>query len=66
VPNIGVIGGTHSVLVIDTGMGPRNAGEVLEFATGYANGRRLSTWPRRISIPITRSARIPSLARPPT
>ena len=29
VPNIGVIGGTHSVLVIETGMGPRNAGKVL-------------------------------------
>jgi hypothetical protein len=27
VPNIGVIGGTHSVLVIETGIGPRNVGE---------------------------------------
>jgi glyoxylase-like metal-dependent hydrolase (beta-lactamase superfamily II) len=41
VPNIGVIGGTSSVLVIDTGMGPRSAGKVLEFATSYANGRKL-------------------------
>jgi glyoxylase-like metal-dependent hydrolase (beta-lactamase superfamily II) len=41
VPNIGVIGGTHSVLVIETGMGPANAGKVLQFAAEYANGRRL-------------------------
>jgi hypothetical protein len=41
VPNIGVIGGTHSVLVVETGMGPRNAEKVLTFAAGYANGRRL-------------------------
>src|SRR5580704_9048819 len=33
VPNIGVIGGTHSVLV-ETGMGPRNAEKVLTFAAG--------------------------------
>jgi glyoxylase-like metal-dependent hydrolase (beta-lactamase superfamily II) len=41
VPNIGIIGGTHSVLVIETGMGPQNAEKVLAFAAGYANGRRL-------------------------
>jgi glyoxylase-like metal-dependent hydrolase (beta-lactamase superfamily II) len=41
VPNIGIVGGTHSVLVIETGMGPRNAGTVLEFAADYAKGRRL-------------------------
>jgi glyoxylase-like metal-dependent hydrolase (beta-lactamase superfamily II) len=41
VPNIGVIGGTHSVLVVETGMGPRNAEKVLKFAAGYARGRRL-------------------------
>lgn len=41
VPNIGVIGGTESVLVVDTGMGPRNAERVLEFAADYAGGRRL-------------------------
>lgn len=41
VPNIGVIGGTHSVLVVETGLGPRNAATVLEFATDYANGRRI-------------------------
>lgn len=41
VPNIGVIGGAHSVLVVETGMGPRNAEAVLEFADEYAKGRRL-------------------------
>jgi len=41
VPNIGIIGGTQAVLVVDTGMGPRNANRVLEFAADYAAGRRL-------------------------
>jgi glyoxylase-like metal-dependent hydrolase (beta-lactamase superfamily II) len=41
VPNIGLIGGTHSVLVVDTGLGPRNAQRVLAFAAEYAKGRRL-------------------------
>jgi len=41
VPNIGVVGGTDSVLVIDTGMGPGNAAKVLEFAADYASGRKL-------------------------
>jgi glyoxylase-like metal-dependent hydrolase (beta-lactamase superfamily II) len=41
VPNIGVIGGTHSVLIVETGMGPRNAEKVLKFAADYAKGRRL-------------------------
>jgi glyoxylase-like metal-dependent hydrolase (beta-lactamase superfamily II) len=41
VPNIGVIGGNHSVLVVETGMGPRNAEKVLAFALEYAKGRRL-------------------------
>lgn len=41
VPNIGVIGGTHSVLVVETGMGPGNAGTVLKFAADYADGRKL-------------------------
>jgi len=41
VPNIGVVGGTDSVLVIDTGMGPSNAAKVLEFAADYASGRKL-------------------------
>ncbi|MFF2549380.1 MBL fold metallo-hydrolase [Nocardia sp. NPDC058058] len=41
VPNIGVIGGREAVLVVDTGMGPRNAEAVLEFAADYAAGRRL-------------------------
>ncbi|MBP2330123.1 glyoxylase-like metal-dependent hydrolase (beta-lactamase superfamily II) [Kibdelosporangium banguiense] len=41
VPNIGVIGGRHAVLVVDTGMGPRNAETVLAFAADYAQGRKL-------------------------
>jgi glyoxylase-like metal-dependent hydrolase (beta-lactamase superfamily II) len=41
VPNIGVIGGTRSVLVVETGLGPRNAGKVIKFAADYANGRKL-------------------------
>jgi glyoxylase-like metal-dependent hydrolase (beta-lactamase superfamily II) len=41
VPNIGVIGGTDAVLVVDTGLGTANASEVLAFATSVANGRRL-------------------------
>ncbi len=41
VPNIGVIAGTDSVLVVETGMGPRNAEKVLKFAVGHARGRRL-------------------------
>jgi glyoxylase-like metal-dependent hydrolase (beta-lactamase superfamily II) len=41
VPNIGLIGGAHSVLVVDTGLGPRNAEQVLRFAATYASGRRL-------------------------
>jgi glyoxylase-like metal-dependent hydrolase (beta-lactamase superfamily II) len=41
VPNIGIIGGTHSVLIVETGMGPRNAEKVLAFAADYAKGREL-------------------------
>jgi glyoxylase-like metal-dependent hydrolase (beta-lactamase superfamily II) len=41
VPNIGVIGGTHSVLVVETGLGPRNAEKVLAFAAEHARGRKL-------------------------
>jgi glyoxylase-like metal-dependent hydrolase (beta-lactamase superfamily II) len=41
VPNIGIVAGTHSVLVIETGMGPRNAEKVLMFAADYAKGRKL-------------------------
>ncbi|SEC54202.1 Glyoxylase, beta-lactamase superfamily II [Streptomyces sp. 3213] len=41
VPNIGVIGGRDAVLVVETGLGPRNAEKVLEFASEYARGRRL-------------------------
>ncbi len=41
VPNIGVIAGNHSVLVVETGMGPRNAEKVLAFASEYAKGRKL-------------------------
>ncbi|RSN29597.1 MBL fold metallo-hydrolase [Amycolatopsis sp. WAC 01416] len=41
VPNIGVVGGSHSVLVVDTGLGPRNAEKVLAFAAEHARGRKL-------------------------
>jgi glyoxylase-like metal-dependent hydrolase (beta-lactamase superfamily II) len=41
VPNIGVIGGTDAVLVVDTGLGPVSAEMVLAFAADYAHGRRL-------------------------
>jgi glyoxylase-like metal-dependent hydrolase (beta-lactamase superfamily II) len=41
VPNIGVIGGRDAVLVVETGIGPRNAERVLAFAAEYAAGRRL-------------------------
>ncbi|MFD7663796.1 MBL fold metallo-hydrolase [Streptomyces sp. NPDC059788] len=41
VPNIGIIGGRDAVLVVDTGMGTRNAEAVLEFAADHARGRRL-------------------------
>jgi glyoxylase-like metal-dependent hydrolase (beta-lactamase superfamily II) len=40
VPNIGVIGGTDAVLVVDTGIGTANASQVLAFATEVAKGRR--------------------------
>ncbi|MFX0576274.1 MBL fold metallo-hydrolase [Nocardia nepalensis] len=41
VPNVGVIGGRDAVLVVETGMGPRNAETVLKFATEIADGREL-------------------------
>lgn len=41
VPNIGVIGGTHSVLVVETGMGPGNAGNVLRARSRLKAGRML-------------------------
>lgn len=41
VPNIGIIAGTRAVLVVETGMGSRNAARVLEFAADYADGRAL-------------------------
>ncbi|MEV0647438.1 MBL fold metallo-hydrolase [Phytomonospora sp. NPDC050363] len=41
VPNIGIIGGRDAVLVVETGMGPGNAREVLDFAAEHARGRRL-------------------------
>jgi glyoxylase-like metal-dependent hydrolase (beta-lactamase superfamily II) len=41
VPNIGIIGGEQAVLVVDTGLGRRNAENVVNFARDYANGRRL-------------------------
>ncbi|MEU3644218.1 MBL fold metallo-hydrolase [Lentzea sp. NPDC034063] len=41
VPNIGIIGGTDAILVVDTGLGLTNATEVLTFADKIANGRRI-------------------------
>jgi glyoxylase-like metal-dependent hydrolase (beta-lactamase superfamily II) len=41
VPNIGIVGGTDAVLVVDTGMGPGNAEKVVRFALDHARGRRL-------------------------
>jgi glyoxylase-like metal-dependent hydrolase (beta-lactamase superfamily II) len=41
VPNIGIIGGTQAVLVVETGIGTANAEEVLAFASEVAKGRRL-------------------------
>lgn len=41
VPNVGIIVGESSALVVDTGMGPRNARRVLELARKVAPGRRL-------------------------
>ncbi|MGZ3144599.1 MBL fold metallo-hydrolase [Lentzea chajnantorensis] len=41
VPNIGVIGGSAAVLVVDTGLGVENASAVLAFAQEVARGRRI-------------------------
>lgn len=41
VPNIGIIGGTDAVLVVDTGLGPGNAADVLALAAEHARGRQL-------------------------
>jgi glyoxylase-like metal-dependent hydrolase (beta-lactamase superfamily II) len=41
VPNIGIIVGTHAVLVVDTGMGPANGQKVLESAKTLAGDRPL-------------------------
>jgi glyoxylase-like metal-dependent hydrolase (beta-lactamase superfamily II) len=41
VPNIGIVGGEQSVLVIDTGMGPANGRTVLDTAKRLAGGRNL-------------------------
>src|SRR5690242_2158700 len=41
VPNIGIIGGTQAVLVVETGIGTANAEQVLAFALEVAKGRRL-------------------------
>ncbi|MCX4528536.1 MULTISPECIES: MBL fold metallo-hydrolase [unclassified Streptomyces] len=41
VPNIGIIGGTRAVLVVETGIGTANAEQVLAFASEAANGRRM-------------------------
>jgi glyoxylase-like metal-dependent hydrolase (beta-lactamase superfamily II) len=41
VPNIGIVGGTDAVLVVDTGLGVANASEVLAFASEVAGRRRI-------------------------
>jgi hypothetical protein len=41
VPNIRVIGGTRSVLIVETGLGPGSAEKVLKFAADYGKDRRL-------------------------
>lgn len=41
VPNIGIVLGEHSALVIDTGMGPRNGAAVLAAAKAVAGDRKL-------------------------
>ncbi|KOY59534.1 MBL fold metallo-hydrolase [Streptomyces sp. XY332] len=41
VPNIGIIGGTMAVLVVETGIGTANAEQVLALASEVAGGRRL-------------------------
>jgi glyoxylase-like metal-dependent hydrolase (beta-lactamase superfamily II) len=41
VPNIGVIGGRDAVLVVDTGMGKRNAQNVLSAVEEIASGREI-------------------------
>ena len=42
VPNIGIILGDDSALVVDTGMGPANGAKVLEIAKGLAGSRPLT------------------------
>lgn len=41
VPNIGIVLGDHSALVVDTGMGPQNGAAVLRAAQEIAGDRRL-------------------------
>jgi glyoxylase-like metal-dependent hydrolase (beta-lactamase superfamily II) len=41
VPNVGILVGEDAVLVVDSGMGPRNGKRVLEAAQGRRDGRRL-------------------------
>ncbi|KPQ05633.1 MAG: Zn-dependent hydrolase [Rhodobacteraceae bacterium HLUCCA12] len=41
VPNIGIVLGEHTALVVDTGMGPRNGAAVLDAAQALAGDRRL-------------------------
>ena len=41
VPNIGIVEGDTAVLVVDTGMGPRNGSKVLKVVEDIANGRKI-------------------------
>ena len=40
-PNIGIVVGTTGVLVVDTGLGPKNGATVAKIAAGLAPGRKL-------------------------
>ena len=60
VPNVGFVIGERGVLVIDTGLGPRNGSAVLEVAKKLGGSRRSrSISSPRISIRNTISARRP-------
>lgn len=41
VPNVGIIEGTQSIMVVDTGLGPRNGAAVFRLAQRIAHGRHI-------------------------
>lgn len=65
VPNIGLIGGERAVLVVDRGMGPKNAGASWPGPKSSPMGDGCTS-PRPTSILSTRSAQTCSPARRPT